>query len=92
MGRMALRVAVVDDNPADSKLMGLAIHRSDPDIELVVLDDGKRALEFFGGLAAPCCDLILMDLSLPIVSGFEMLERLKGDPAMRLIPVVVFSG
>jgi CheY-like chemotaxis protein len=87
---MPRKIVIVEDNPADAKTVRVALARRDPDIETVVLEDGARALDYFkNGISA---DLVLLDLNLPFVSGFEVLEFLKSDPRLKKLPVVVLSG
>jgi chemotaxis family two-component system response regulator Rcp1 len=93
---MPRKIVIVEDNPADSKILRLALSERDPTIEMVVLEDGSKAIDFFTraqaeGEISPC-DLVLLDLNLPRVSGFEVLEFLKGQPGLKKIPVVVLSG
>jgi CheY-like chemotaxis protein len=89
-------IVIIEDNPADSKILRMALTRRDPSIETVLLEDGAEALEFFSsesrirGVAH--CDLILLDLNLPYVSGFEVLEFLKSDSELKKTPVIVLSG
>jgi CheY-like chemotaxis protein len=59
------------------------------DIEIVPAATGAEALAILEGQAIDCC---VVDLRLPDMSGFELLERLQSDDAMRTIPVVVFTG
>jgi CheY-like chemotaxis protein len=93
---MPKKIVIVEDHLPDSKTLQLALSRTDPSIETVVLDDGARAMEFFSNAKelgnVPPCDLVLLDLNLPRVSGFEILEFLKTDPELRKTPVVVLSG
>ena len=87
---MGRKIIIVEDNPADAKTLRVALARRDPDIETMVLEDGVRAIEYFTEMKT--ADLILLDLNLPIVSGFEVLEFLKSDPQLKKLPVVVLSG
>ncbi|HEX5660025.1 MAG TPA: response regulator, partial [Polyangiales bacterium] len=58
--------------------------------ELVHADDGQAALDLlFGGGLVP--DLILLDLRLPRVDGFEVLRRVKAEAALRHVPVIVLT-
>lgn len=74
----------------------IALARRDPGIELVVLEDGARAVEYFSTASQrgdlPPCNLILLDLNLPRVSGYEVLAFLKADTELKKVPVVVLSG
>lgn len=88
---MARKIIIIEDNPADSKTLRVALARRDVEIETILLDDGARAIEYFSKSLVDA-DLVLLDLNLPIVSGFEVLEFLKSDPQLRKLPVVVLSG
>ena len=93
---MGRKIIIVEDNPADAKTLRVALARRNPDIETMVIEDGVRAIEFFThsliNEETERVGLILLDLNLPIVSGFEVLEFLKSDPQLRKLPVVVLSG
>jgi CheY-like chemotaxis protein len=88
------RILIIEDNPADAKMLRSALARRDSTIETDVLEDGQQAIDYFSnGIAAESPpDLILLDLNLPLVSGFEVLEFMKSEPELRKIPVVVLSG
>jgi CheY-like chemotaxis protein len=93
---MGRKIVIIEDNPADAKTLRVALARRDPDIETILLEDGVRAIEYFSSSSfdddADPPDLVFLDLNLPIVSGFEVLEFLKSDPQLRKLPVVVLSG
>jgi DNA-binding response OmpR family regulator len=90
------KIVIVEDNPADAKIVRMALSRRDPDLEMIVLEDGARAISYFSsdknGGDSSICDLILLDLNLPCVNGFEVLEFLKASAKLKKIPVVVLSG
>jgi DNA-binding response OmpR family regulator len=88
------KIVIVEDNPADAKIVRMALSRRDPDLEMIVLEDGARAISYFssGEGDSSICDLILLDLNLPRVNGFEVLEFLKASAKLKMIPVVVLSG
>ncbi|MDQ1469465.1 MAG: hypothetical protein QOJ99_945 [Bryobacterales bacterium] len=93
---MERKVLIIEDSPADARMIRIAIERRDPTIETEVLEDGALAMRYFSLYRddgeIPPCDLILLDLNLPRVSGFEILEFLKKDSELMKIPVVVLSG
>jgi CheY-like chemotaxis protein len=75
------RVVIVEDNPADAEMLRFAIHQTGVQAEIVSLHDGAQAFQYFGltePRVASECDLLLLDISLPTVSGLELLERIKG--------------
>lgn len=54
--------------------------------------DGRLAFELLERLAAPLPDLILLDLMLPVMDGWEVAERLRSTPSLREIPVAAMSA
>lgn len=80
------RVAVVDDVP-DNRL--LICSMLEDDYELDEYADGPSALE---GLAATAVDLVLLDISLPQMDGFEVLKRLRASAAHARTPVVALTA
>src|SRR6059058_6221687 len=91
------RQLVVEDSEADVELLREALADSDPAVELDVVRHGEDALAFlrrevpYDGAPAP--DLVVLDLNLPGMGGFEVLEALRADvdPRLRRLPVVVFT-
>jgi CheY-like chemotaxis protein len=93
---MERKVLIVEDSPADARMLRMALNKRDATINTEILEDGARAIRYFSSYRddgeIPPCDLILLDLNLPRVSGFEILEFLKADPELMKIPVIVLSG
>ncbi len=89
-----MKVLLVEDNAADAYLARLSFSRLATPVEIVVAWDGAQALSLLRGVAAPphAPDLILLDLNLPGMNGWELLQRLKSDEALRRIPVVILSS
>ncbi|HEY1631180.1 MAG TPA: HAMP domain-containing protein, partial [Rhizomicrobium sp.] len=81
------RLLLVEDNEAErmsvSELLG------DDDIEILSAPTGAEALSL---MAKDPCDCVVLDLRLPDMSGFEVLERMKSDEQLSDVPVVVFTG
>src|SRR5713101_10149629 len=75
-------------------LSALRDAKRSPEIHLAA--DGEEALALLNRvgrhIVAPLPDLVLLDLSLPKVDGYEVLEAMKADPVLRRIPVVVISS
>jgi HAMP domain-containing protein/CheY-like chemotaxis protein/signal transduction histidine kinase len=81
------RLLVVEDNTAEQlSIRELLGH---DDIEIVNAGCGEEALT---ALNEQPCDCVVLDLRLPDMSGFEVLERMRADQALADVPVVVFTG
>jgi PAS domain S-box-containing protein len=78
----------VEDNPANLKLVEQIIARH-PEIRLLTAVDGNSGIEIARG-SLP--DLILMDINLPDINGFEALKILRSEPATAQIPVIAVSA
>jgi HAMP domain-containing protein/CheY-like chemotaxis protein/signal transduction histidine kinase len=81
------RLLVVEDNPAEQLSTRELLGHEDIDIEIV--ESGGAALLT---LSEGSFDCVVLDLRLPDMSGFEVLERLRDDPKLKDLPVVVFTG
>src|SRR5690606_136723 len=81
------RLLVVEDDPIESaSIVELLKH---DDIEIVTAATGAEALETLLDLPFDCC---VLDLRLPDMNGFELLDRLQEETSLRDIPIVVFTG
>ena len=81
------RLLVVEDNKAEQlSIRELLGH---DDIEIVNASTGKEALDI---LRQGTCDCVVLDLHLPDMSGFEVLECMRGEQTLADVPVVVFTG
>jgi two-component system sensor histidine kinase/response regulator len=81
-------VLYVEDNPANLKLVELILRRR-PDLQLLSAPNATLGLELAAGHRP---DLILLDINLPGMNGYEMLERLHADPALADTPVIAVSA
>lgn len=89
-------ILLVEDDLGDAGLVRIALKRGIYPVTLHHVKNGGEALAFLRRIgadfrSAPRPALILLDLNLPGRSGHEILEELKGDRALRGIPVVVLS-
>ena len=91
-----MEVLLVEDSPADARLVVKAFANNGGNVRVTVAEDGERALEILrypgDPSAAPTPDLILLDLNLPRLDGREVLAAVKEDPQLKHIPVIVFTG
>lgn len=91
-----VEVLIVEDNPGDVELAKEALRETSIPLRLHVAENGEEALSFLrreGEYAAvPLVDLVLLDLNMPKKSGHEVLDEMKKDADLRLVPVVVFTS
>jgi HAMP domain-containing protein/CheY-like chemotaxis protein len=81
------RLLIVEDNPAEQlSIRELLAH---DDIEIISTETGAEALST---LRQTACDCVVLDLRLPDMSGFEVLDRIRNDAELSSVPVVVFTG
>jgi len=81
------RLLIVEDNAAEQlSIRELLDH---DDIEIVATDTGAGALSV---LRENPCDCVVLDLRLPDMTGFEVLDRIRNDDGLANVPVVVFTG
>jgi CheY-like chemotaxis protein/HAMP domain-containing protein/GAF domain-containing protein len=81
------RLLVVEDNAAEQ--MGITELLGYDDIEIVTVGTGAEALAV---LRQQPCDCVVLDLRLPDMSGFDVLQQIGADPDLADVPVVVFTG
>ncbi len=81
------RLLVVEDNEAEQ--MSIRELLGSDDIEIVTTGTGADAL---AKLREQTCDCVVLDLRLPDMTGFEVLERIREDSSLSDVPVVVFTG
>lgn len=91
-------ILLVEDNPDDVKLTMRALKKSNVLNEVVVAEDGAEALDYLfctgkytGRDKQFMPQVILLDLKMPKVDGFEVLQRIRSDERTKLIPVVVLT-
>lgn len=95
-GPRGRRIAIIEDNPADAEMLHFALRQASAEIETDVLGDGLQALNYLGAadgwIRFPECNLVLLDLNLPVISGFEVLEQIRAIDKLKALPVIVVSG
>lgn len=82
-------VLLVDDDAETRALYVRLLQRTFPDLEIIEAGDGRQAV---AALKDVIPSLILLDLIMPEVDGFAVLDRVRADPRTRQVPVVVVSG
>ena len=94
--RKPIEILIVDSNPADTRMTIDAFRSAGGKSGLHCVSDGQEALLFVRKAGqyvdCPLPDMIFLDLSLPSVSGLEVLKAIKSTPELMHIPIVVASG
>jgi CheY-like chemotaxis protein len=92
------RILLVEDDPKDVELTLTALEEYKLANEVVVARDGEEALDYlyrrgnFQGRSTDNPAVLLLDLKLPKVDGLEVLQQIKADANLKLIPVVVLTS
>lgn len=91
-----IRILLVEDDPADQKLVKMSLSNQEITSELCVVNNAEEALDFLcsqGGDSSQTTtpDLILLDLNMPGMGGKEFLKHIKVDEDLRQIPVVIVT-
>jgi chemotaxis family two-component system response regulator Rcp1 len=93
---MPIDILLVEDNEGDIRLMREVLGEISPTARLHVVTDGAEAMEFLGYqgryLDASRPSVILLDLNLPKLHGREVLARVKTNPHLQTIPVIVLTS
>ena len=90
-----IEILLVEDNPGDVRLIQEALKDAKIKIILNVVNDGVEAMEYIRqegihkDVSRP--DLVLLDLNMPKKNGLEVLSEIKGDDALKQIPVVILT-
>ena len=91
-----VEILMAEDNQTDVHLMKIVLEHSRLPVRLNAVHNGEQAIAYlhhegpFSG--APDPDLILLDLTLPKMSGWDVLTEIKRDPALNHIPVLIVTG
>ncbi len=91
-------ILLVEDSPRDLELTLAALEKCQLANDIVVARDGEEALDYlylrgpFAGRAEGDPTVVLLDLKLPKIDGLEVLQKVKGDPALRHVPIVMLTS
>jgi CheY-like chemotaxis protein len=95
--KQEVTILLVEDDPGHIRLIEKNLRRSNITNEIVTVSDGQQAIDYlFGegkhaGAKHPSPMLVLRDLNLPVLDGYQVLRRMKGDERTKRIPVVVLT-
>jgi len=85
-----IEILVVDDSLDDVLLLSLAFRRAKINHSLTRVANGQEAVDYLLQKSPP--DVLLLDLKMPGIDGFEVLEWVRKQPAIKNLPVIVLSG
>jgi CheY-like chemotaxis protein len=94
---LEVTILLVEDDPGHARLVEKNLRRSSIMNAIVTVSDGQSAIDYLFGegqyatnkVALPM--LVLLDLNLPVLDGYQVLQRIKADERTRQIPVVVLT-
>ncbi len=94
-----LKVLVVEDNPNDVVLLKRAFSKGGPEVPLQFARDGQEALNYLKGVHQfadrnmyPLPTLLVVDLKLPGIDGFDIIKWVRNQPELRDLRIVVLSS
>lgn len=82
------RVLIIDDDEIVCLLTAKVVGKYGP--EILVARDGRKALEILKSVSS--LDLILLDLFVPFVTGWQLLDAMQANPVTRDVPVIILTG
>jgi CheY-like chemotaxis protein len=95
-GGRRLNVLMVEDNLADALLVREALRAEKLPVEVYAAVDGEQAISFIekaeDGGGAPTPDMVILDINLPRVDGFEVLRRIRSSARFEKLPVMVVTS
>jgi len=89
------KMLVIEDEKIDAISIGQVLKQQFPGIELEVVTNGEQALDWiqrFRPAADEMLSLVLMDLTIPRMSGLDLISEFKGHQHLRGVPIVILSG
>ncbi len=92
-------ILLVEDDPNDIVLIRMAFQRTFPGVPIKVATHGLEALEYLKGEGRygdrkeyPLPNLVLLDIKMPLMDGFEVLLWMREQPGLKRLPVIVLSS
>ena len=90
-------ILLVEDDPGHARLVEKNLRRSNVTNDVVIVTDGQQALDYLFSEGEYVGDepdsplLVLLDLNLPVLDGYQVLKRMKADERTRRLPVIVLT-
>jgi len=83
-----ISILIVDDDPSEIELLSLAFEENHMAVQLQIARDGKGALSVLQGQQPR---LAMIDIKMPLMNGFELLQAIRADPRTRGLTVIIMS-
>jgi CheY-like chemotaxis protein len=90
-GKLEVTILLVDDDPGHLRLIEKNLRRASLTNPIVKIEDGQAALDYVNNQASQQNLLMLLDLNMPVLNGYQVLERLRADNRTKRIPVIVLT-
>jgi CheY-like chemotaxis protein len=94
-----IRILVAEDNPNDALFLKRAFLRAGINSPMQFVSDGEEAINYLGGSAPfkdresfPLPNVLILDLKMPRLNGFDVLKWVRQQPGLRRLPVIVFTS
>ena len=90
-------ILLAEDDPGHARLIEKNLRRAKISNDIVTVSDGRQALDVlfgegdYAGQKRPSWLLVLLDLDMPVLDGYQVLERMKADERTKRIPVVILT-
>jgi CheY-like chemotaxis protein len=98
-GKRPYSILLAEDNEADIKITLRAFDKAQLKNNIFVVRNGQQALDYMYHRAEyadaakfPRPDIIVLDINMPVLTGYEVMETLKKDKAFRLIPIIMLTS
>src|SRR2546423_5772052 len=92
-------VLLVEDDPNDALLVRKAAQKTLSGIPFLVVSNGQEAIQYLKGEGVyadrarfPFPDIVLLDLKMPVMNGFEVLRWVRSQPKLKRLPVIILTG
>jgi len=95
--KQEVTILLVEDDPGHARLIEKNLHRSSITNDIVIINDGQQAVDYlfgegdYAGGRPHKPILVLLDLNLPGLDGYQVLQRMKRDDRTKRIPVVILT-
>ena len=84
-------ILLVEDDPGHARLIEKNLHRSNITNKIVHLTNGQQAIDYLFDEKNAAPLLVLLDLNMPVLDGYQVLEHMRANPKTKRIPVVILT-